>query len=195
MKKVMNEVITAVLAAVFFCPSALALDPALSTDNKGSAIEPQPTSLSVGMRAPEFNRTASNGQTISLKQFRGKQPVILYFYPKDGSPGCTKEACAFRDFFNGMKGAPAAIIGVSGDSDDSHKEFAKTHSLPFNLIADTDNSLLQMYHVPFFKGSLHTRVTFVIDKAGKITNIIQYTNDPEVHIREATTALKNASKT
>src|SRR6202007_736225 len=109
-----------------------------------------------------------------LKEMRGK-PVILYFYPKDETPNCVKEACGFRDFFQPLQDKGAAIIGVSGDNDESHKAFAGHHALPFPLISDTDNSLLKLYGVPFFKGSLHKRVTFVIDGRGVIRNVIEYT--------------------
>lgn len=173
------------LAAVLLLP----IPSMQATETDVAPAHPEP-SLKAGIQAPDFTRKTSNGKEIVLSSYRGKKPVILYFYPKDETPQCTKEACAFRDFFNGMKGADAEIIGVSGDSDQSHEAFALHHQLPFDLISDTDNSLMRLYHVPFWKGSLHTRVTFVIDKKGTIRNVIQYTNDAEIHIKEALTALK-----
>jgi peroxiredoxin Q/BCP len=146
--------------------------------------------LAVGTKAPNFTRFTATGKKITLKDFRGKRPVILYFYPKDETPNCVKEACGFRNFFTGVGNVGAEIIGVSGDSDESHTAFSKHYSLPFELISDADNSLLDLYRVPFFKGSLHTRVTFIIDKRGVIRNVIQYTNDGDEHVREAIKAVK-----
>jgi peroxiredoxin Q/BCP len=176
------ERILVTASVVFLC------SPALYAGNVAAPpVEQDP--LRAGIKAPNFTRVTTSGKKISLKEFRGK-PVILYFYPKDETPNCIKEACGFRDFFNGLRGSEAEIIGVSGDSDDSHKAFASHYSLPYDLISDTDDSLLRMYHVPNYKSSLHKRVTFVIDKHGYIANVIHYTNDGETHVKEATAALE-----
>jgi thioredoxin-dependent peroxiredoxin len=171
--------------------SALTLAPI----SYGAGSEPAaPDPLHPGTKAPNFTRVANNGHKISLKDFRGKKAVILYFYPKDETPNCVKEACGFRDFFHGIGHADAEVIGVSGDTEESHHAFAANHLLPFDLISDTDDSLLNLYHVPFYKGSLHKRVTFVIDKKGMINSVIQYTNDGDVHVREALAAVKNINE-
>ncbi len=169
-----------------------ALSLVVGISSPGALADEEPpagTTLQPGEKAPDFERTTFDGKKVSLKPYRGKKPVILYFYPKNETPGCIKEACGFRDFLQGIelpaKKKPMAIIGISGDSADSHRAFAEKHSLPFPLIADTDNSLLEMYKVPFFKGSLHKRVTFIIDKKGVITKVIDDTNVPEVHVKEA----------
>ena len=98
-------------------------------------------SIGVGATAPDFTKTTQNGDTISLSQFRGQQTVVLYFYPKDETPGCTAEACSFRDNFEDFVEAGAVVIGVSQDSDESHKSFAEHHRLPFLLVSDRDKGL------------------------------------------------------
>ena len=146
--------------------------------------------LKPGTVAPDFKRTTSTGQNISLSKFRHKVPVILYFFPGGEILGnCIKEACGFRDSFNKMQGKGVEIIGVSSDDQDFQRAFIAKYSVPFDVISDSDNSLLNLYHVPFFRGSRHKRVTFVIDKDGVISNVIQYTNDGDVHVKEATAAL------
>ena len=169
-------------------PGAMSEDSAPATNAK--TIEP----LHVGTRAPNFTRMTASGKKLSLKSFRGHLPVVLYFYPKDETPGCIKEACGFRDFENHMSGKAAAIIGVSGDSEEAHQYFMEHYTLPFDLIADYDNSLLRMYHVPWYKGTLHKRVTFVIDKEGIIRNVIDDTNDGDEHVKRATVALESLAK-
>jgi thioredoxin-dependent peroxiredoxin len=182
----MKRLTMALTACMLFCsPNLLATESTTAADSPGEREV-----LKVGTKAPNFTRFTSTGKKISLKDFRGKKPVILYFYPKDESPGCIKEACGFRDFYKGLAGTGAEVIGVSGDNDKSHQAFAAHYSVPFDLIADEDNSLLRLYHIPFFKGSLHKRITYVIDKEGSITNVVQYTNDGDQHVREAVKAVQ-----
>ena len=94
--------------------------------------------IQAGDRAPDFTAPAHNGQQVSLADFRGKHVVVLYFYPKDGTPVCTKEACSFRDAYEGFIQAGATVIGVSGDSPDSHRAFASRQRLPFLLLSDQE---------------------------------------------------------
>jgi peroxiredoxin Q/BCP len=149
--------------------------------------------LAVGTKAPDFTRpTAGDNKRISLHQFQGKKAVVLYFYPKDETPGCTKEACSFRDAYQVLKDAGAEVIGVSSDTAESHKEFASHHSLPFILLTDGDHSLQELYHVPPM-GPVHARVTFVIDKHGVI-RLAFNSRDAEQHVKDATEMVQKLSK-
>lgn len=129
-----------------------------------------------GSKAPDFKAAASNGQTIRLSQFKGKV-VVLYFYPKDNTSGCTKEACGFRDSFKMLQGAGVTVLGVSPDSITSHEKFIAKYQLPFLLLADEDHKIAEAYGV-WQQKSLYgrqymgiARTTFVIDAAGKIAHV------------------------
>ena len=132
--------------------------------------------LKVGAKAPEFSVQNAEGQRVSLKDLRGKK-VVLYFYPKDDTPGCTREACSFRDNITHLAKRNAVVIGVSVDSTESHKKFAGKYGLPFTLLSDEKKELVRSYGV-WQKKSLYgreymgtVRTTFVIDEKGIITNI------------------------
>src|SRR5512143_2831981 len=112
--------------------------------------------------APDFTSEAHNGEQVRLADYRGKQVVVLYFYPRDGTPVCTKEACSFRDAFEEFTKLGAVVIGVSGDSLERHRAFAGQQRLPFLLVSDQDGSLRQAYQVPKSLGVLPGRVTYVI---------------------------------
>lgn len=134
---------------------------------------------SIGDRAPSFSAPDATGNTISLSSFRGKKVVILYFYPKDNTSGCTKEACGFRDSFDKLKAAGVEVIGVSPDSVASHQKFAAKYELPFTLISDTDKQICEEYGV-WQEKSMYgrkymgvARTTFVIDKKGKIAHVFE----------------------
>jgi peroxiredoxin Q/BCP len=132
--------------------------------------------LAVGTQAPEFTTTDQDGKTRSLSDFKGKK-VILYFYPKDNTPGCTKEACGFRDHFSEFRQLGVEILGVSVDAEKAHRTFAQKYALPFTLLADTDKRLVEMYGVwgekrLYGKKYMGTnRVTYLIDEAGKIAAV------------------------
>jgi thioredoxin-dependent peroxiredoxin len=132
--------------------------------------------IEVGQPAPEFTLSDQNGQPVSLAQFRG-QPVVLYFYPKDDTPGCTKEACAFRDARATYEKAGARVIGVSPDDVKSHRKFADKYELSFTLVADPDKSVCQNYGV-WQEKNLYgrksmgvVRTTYVIDGAGTVRQV------------------------
>ncbi len=133
--------------------------------------------LKEGDPAPEFSLPASTGKTISLKDFRGKQAVVLYFYPKDDTPGCTIEACGFRDTSKDYEKAGAAILGVSLDNLNSHKKFIDKFSLSFPLLSDETQAVSKAYGVYKLKQMYGKeywgieRTTFLIDKRGKIAKI------------------------
>jgi thioredoxin-dependent peroxiredoxin len=141
-----------------------------------------------GSTAPAFKTKDANSETVSLKDFRG-QKVVLYFYPKDDTPGCTKEACSFRDAFSQFKKKGIAVLGVSPDSEASHKKFETKYKLPFTLLADTDRSIAEAYGVwgeKKFMGRTYmgvNRTTFLIDEKGKIKKIFEKVK-PEDHASE-----------
>jgi peroxiredoxin Q/BCP len=130
-----------------------------------------PTTLKPGDRAPAFSGAASDGSTISLRDFRDKKNLVLYFYPMDNTPGCTREARAFRDAADRFKNAGTAIVGVSTQSIDSHKRFSANNELPFPLIADTDKKISSAYGVLKENGKTAERATFLVDKKGKIRRV------------------------
>ena len=124
--------------------------------------------LTVGMDAPAFTAKDTNGNTVSLSDFAGKT-VVLYFYPKDDTPGCTKQAQSFRDNYAEYQGKEMVVLGVSMDDEASHKKFTEKYGLPFNLLADTDGAITKAYDVD--GGGYAKRVTYVIDSNGKITHV------------------------
>lgn len=132
--------------------------------------------LKVGDRAPDFTALASGGSKVSLSDFKGKH-VVLYFYPKDSTPGCTKEACGFRDNFAVLRSRNVAVLGVSTDSVSSHDKFAARFQLPFTLLADEDKQIVQAYGVYGLKSFMGRkyqgtfRVTFLIGPDGRIKQI------------------------
>ena len=125
-------------------------------------------SLAVGTNAPAFTAKDTNGNTVSLSDFAGKT-VVLYFYPKDDTPGCTKQACSFRDAQSQYQGKNVVILGVSADDEVSHQAFTQKYNLNFPLLADSDKSLIKAFDVD--AGGYAKRVTYVIDPNGKITHV------------------------
>jgi peroxiredoxin Q/BCP len=148
-----------------------------------------------GATAPAFKTTDESGETVSLKDLRG-QKVVLYFYPKDDTPGCTKEACSFRDAFAKFKKRDIKILGVSPDSEKSHQKFVTKYKLPFTLLADTDHSIADAYGVwgeKKFMGRTYMgihRTTFLIDEKGKIKKIFGKVK-PEDHADEVLEAFSD----
>jgi thioredoxin-dependent peroxiredoxin len=124
--------------------------------------------LAVGTDAPAFTVKDTNGNTVSLSNFAGKT-VVLYFYPKDDTPGCTKQACSFRDAQAEYISKNVVVLGVSGDSEASHQQFTQKFNLNFPLLADTDHTLIKAYDVD--GGGYAKRVTYVIDGSGKIIDV------------------------
>ncbi|WP_448561740.1 peroxiredoxin [Trichothermofontia sp.] len=124
--------------------------------------------LSVGVQAPNFTAKDAEGNTVSLSDFAGKT-VVLYFYPKDDTPGCTKEAQSFRDNYAEYQDKEMVVLGVSRDDEASHKLFKEKYGLPFTLLADVDGAITQAYDVD--GGGYSKRVTYVIDGTGKITYV------------------------
>jgi peroxiredoxin Q/BCP len=142
--------------------------------------------LSIGEQAPDFDKTTHDGERLSLSRFRGEKAVVLYFYPKDETPGCTAEACSFRDSYEAFVEAGAVVVGVSPDSDESHEKFAAHHRLPFKLISDADGELRRRYKVPStLLGIVPGRVSYVIDKQGKIRHVFNSMLQAKRHVSEA----------
>jgi thioredoxin-dependent peroxiredoxin len=144
--------------------------------------------LKEGGKAPDFSVPDAEGKTVRLKDLRGKK-VVLYFYPKDDTPGCTREACAFRDSFAKFKKRGIEVLGVSLDSEKSHQKFAKKYDLPFRLLADTERKLSEDYGTygeKKFMGRTYLgnhRMTFLIDEKGKIKKIFNKVK-PDQHAEE-----------
>jgi thioredoxin-dependent peroxiredoxin len=125
-------------------------------------------SLSIGDRAPAFTTKDTSGNSVSLSDFAGKT-VVLYFYPKDDTPGCTKEACSFRDSYVEYQGKDIVVLGVSADDESSHQKFTEKFNLPFPLLADVDHSIIKAYDVD--GGGYAKRVTYTIDSSGMISHV------------------------
>ncbi|XP_062233395.1 peroxiredoxin Q, chloroplastic [Phragmites australis] len=137
-----------------------------------------------GSVPPNFTLNDQNGRAVSLSKFKGK-PVVLYFYPADETPGCTKQACAFRDSYEKFKKAGAEVIGISGDDAASHKAFAQKYRLPFTLLSDEGNRIRKEWGVPSdLFGTLPGRQTYVLDKKGVVQYIYNNQFQPEKHIGE-----------
>lgn len=142
--------------------------------------------LKVGDKAPDFSAPLSDGTTFHLQEWLARAPIVLYFYPKDNTPGCTKEACSLRDDFAAFRDLHATVLGASYDSIDSHKKFIKEHNLPFPLISDQNRSIAKAFGVAglFFA----SRATFIIGQDGKILYADPSVN-PSTHSREIREAL------
>jgi peroxiredoxin Q/BCP len=151
-------------------------------------------SIQVGDRAPEFTAQSQTGQPISLAEFRGEKAVVLFFYPKDGTSVCTKEACSFRDAYEDFVQAGAVVIGVSSDSAQSHHAFASGHRLPFMLLVDSRGALRTAFGVPKTLGVLPGRVTYVIDKAGVVRHVFNSQFSADRHVSEALAVVRQLAQ-
>lgn len=159
-----------------------------STSSSSGASETSPrTGIAVGQPAPAFMLQDQSGRVRQLSEYRG-HPVVLYFYPRDATPGCTAEACAFRDAWNRLQASGAVVLGVSTDDVASHRAFHEEHHLPFDLLADVDANVTEEYGVPIEMG-MARRVTFLIDGEGVIRRIWQDV-DPGVHADEVIAAIE-----
>jgi thioredoxin-dependent peroxiredoxin len=154
--------------------------------------------LPAGAKAPEFSTTDQDGNKVTLKDYRGKK-VVLYFYPKDDTPGCTKEACAFRDHFAKFKKLGVEVLGVSVDTEKSHKSFAEKFKLPFTLLADTDKKIVSAYGV-WGEKSMYGRkymgthrATYLIDESGRIAAVFPKVK-PEDHALQILAEIAGASR-
>ncbi|MEC4815661.1 MAG: peroxiredoxin [Scytonema sp. PMC 1069.18] len=144
----------------------------------------------VGDTAPDFTLPSQNGTPVSLRDFRGKKSVVLYFYPKDDTPGCTAESCAFRDQYEVFQNTGAEVIGVSGDSPESHQKFATKYQLPFTLLSDKGDQVRKQYGATAAFGLFPGRVTYVIDQQGIVRYVFDSMFNFKAHVEEALKTLQ-----
>jgi thioredoxin-dependent peroxiredoxin len=147
--------------------------------------------VKVGSVAPSFTLPSQAGEMVSLEDFIGRKPVVLFFYPKDDSPGCTREVCAFRDNFEEFRNLDVQVIGISSDSVESHRRFAVKYVLSFPLLSDGGGNIRRLYGVPKTFGLFPGRVTYVIDKEGVVSHVFASQLSVERHVQEALTSLRS----
>jgi peroxiredoxin Q/BCP len=148
-----------------------------------------------GDRAPDFSGATADGSRVGLADFRGKQPLVLFFYPKDNTTVCTKEACSFRDHAGEIAAAGGRVVGISMDSETSHQKFTADHRLNFPLVSDRDASIAKAFGVARLGGWLPPRrVTFVIDRDGVVRRVIASELNANKHVDEAIAALQQLSR-
>ncbi|XP_059432693.1 peroxiredoxin Q, chloroplastic [Corylus avellana] len=158
-----------------------------SSSAKGSIF----AKVNKGTVPPSFTLKDQDGRNVNLSKFKGK-PVVVYFYPADETPGCTKQACAFRDSYEKFKKAGAEVVGISGDDPSSHKAFAKKYRLPFTLLSDEGNKVRKEWGVPSdLFGTLPGRQTYVLDKKGEVQLIYNNQFQPEKHVDETLKLLQS----
>ncbi|TGE24693.1 peroxiredoxin [Hymenobacter aquaticus] len=151
--------------------------------------------LHVGDPAPDFTLKTTTGTTFRLSEQQGKRSIVLYFYPKDDTPGCTAQACSFRDQYADFLDLGAEVLGISSDTERSHQRFTQKHRLPFPLLADVGARVRRLYQVPrALLGVLPGRVTFVIDKNGVIQYIFDSLNRATDHVSTAKEVLQGLDK-
>ncbi len=147
------------------------------------------TELKAGDAAPDFELPDAAGNPVRLSQFRGRSAVVIFFYPKDETTGCTMEACRFRDDYARFKAAGAEVLGISGDSAASHAKFAAKYQLPFTLLSDTGGRVRKLYGVKKTFGILPGRATYTIDREGVVRHVFSSQSQPARHVEEALRAL------
>jgi len=141
--------------------------------------------IGVGDKAPDFTLPSQSGEQVRLQDRIGQGVVVLYFYPKDETSGCTREACAFRDSHEVFTDAGAEVIGVSSDSVDRHAAFATHHKLPFTLLSDEGGKVRKAYGVPAALGFIPGRVTYVIDRDGTVRHVFNSMTNINGHVNDA----------
>lgn len=148
--------------------------------------------LKVGDPAPLFESVKDDGTKFSLSDLIGKSSIVLYFYPKDFTAGCTKEACSFRDNWDRVQTLGATVVGISSDDPKSHADFKKSHNLQFTLVSDSNKSIRKLYGATSML--LPPRTTFVIDKAGKIRHVFNSQLNVTKHVEEALQSLNEIAQ-
>lgn len=150
--------------------------------------------IELGDIIPHFTALDTNGNIFDSKDYIGKKPLVIYFYPKDNTPGCTAQACSFRDQYQDFTDLGAEVIGISSDTVDAHDTFAKRYKLPFLLLSDSNKKLRKLFGVPSgLLGILPGRVTYVVDKKGKVVLIFNNGINATKHIPTALDAVKKVS--
>jgi peroxiredoxin Q/BCP len=148
--------------------------------------------VKVGEIAPDFKLLSQSGKEVGLKDFVDKKAVVLFFYPKDDTPGCTNEACTFRDSYEHFVVLEAEVIGISSDPVGSHERFAEKYDLPFTLLSDEKGEVRKLYGVPNTLGIFPGRVTYIIDKEGVVRHVFSSQLGTSRHVEEALTALRGS---
>jgi peroxiredoxin Q/BCP len=146
--------------------------------------------VKAGDEAPDFTLRDQDGEPVSLSDYRDRSNLVLFFYPKDFSPGCTRQACSFRDSYEDFTDLGAMVIGVSGDSVESHKEFLDTYLLPFTLLSDPDSQARSLYGATKGFGLLPGRYTYIIDKGGVVRHVFTSETNMQRHVDEALRILR-----
>ncbi len=148
-------------------------------------------SVKIGDTAPDFTLSSQSEDMVSLHDLLGRKAVVLFFYPKDGTPGCTMESCAFRDSYEDFKDAGAEVVGISSDGVASHQEFAGRHNLPFLLLSDEGGKIRSLYGVSATLGVFPGRVTYLVGKDGVVRNIFSSQLDIQRHVDESLKILRD----
>jgi len=148
-------------------------------------------SVQIGDKTPDFELADQTGNRVRLYDLIEKQNIVLFFYPKDDSPGCTKEACAFRDSYEVFQEYGAEVIGISSDSEDSHKKFSEKHKLPYTLLSDKKGKVRKLFDVPKTMGIFPGRVTYIIDKQGTVQQLFNSQLNFKGHIKRSINVLKS----
>ena len=147
--------------------------------------------LTIGDKVPNFELPDQNGDIFKISDYLGRQFLLIYFYPKDESPGCTAEACTFRDNMDKFDDLNCKVIGISKDKPDKHKSFASNHRLPYTLLSDHKNKVRAIFGVKsVIPGILPGRKTYLINLEGKVSKIFEYQFQPKKHVLEALLALE-----
>jgi thioredoxin-dependent peroxiredoxin len=150
--------------------------------------------VEIGSVAPDFTLPSQSGEIVNLKGFVGSKPVVLFFYPKDDTPGCTKQACAFRDDYEQFGKLDAEVMGISSDSVESHRSFASKHDLPFTLLSDEGGKVRRLYGVSSTFGLFPGRVTYVIDREGVVRHVFSSQLEAVKHVEVALKSLHSISQ-
>lgn len=149
-------------------------------------------SIKIGDKCPLFTLKNQENKEIAIESYIGNKNLVIYFYPKDDTPGCTKEACSFRDAYADFLDLGCDVFGISSDDETTHLKFAQTHKLPFNLLADTNKLVRKQFGVPSnLFGLIPGRVTYVIDKTGVVRGIFNSQTDAVGHISAALASVRN----
>lgn len=144
-----------------------------------------------GDKCPSFTLPNQNGEEVAIDTLIGKKQLVIYFYPKDETAGCTQQACSFRDAYQDLKDMGAEVIGISSDSIDSHNAFAKNHNLPFILLADKQKKVRKLFGVPTnLLGIIPGRVTYIVDKEGIVQGVFNSQLKVNQHVAEAKKVLE-----
>ncbi|HLK37925.1 MAG TPA: peroxiredoxin [Polyangiaceae bacterium] len=149
--------------------------------------------LSVGDKAPDFTLPSRSGESVTLSKLLGRRAVVVFFYPKDDTPGCTVEACTFRDNYEAFVEAGAEVVGISSDSLESHERFASKHRLPMTLLSDADGKVRALYGVQSLLGLWPGRATFVVDREGVVQHVFVSQLRVGAHVKQALDVVKRIS--